>query len=306
MVKAINFKKNFNSTQFISWTKPLFLAATLLLVLTLFVWWQFVRNDPERTFEAMLNNSLRTSSVTRTIRQQSGLQQLEQTIYFQNQPEPIANSITEIRQTGSVTANVVTESIGLPQTDFVRYVQIQTSQEAEGGGQLDYGDVENIWGKDEVTGESSLAELYGDSALGVIPMANLNQQQRAALLQTIEELNVYDIDYNTVEKFTENGRQYYGYTVGVNPQSYVRMLQEYARYVGLTQLEGLDTDQFSGSPVLTFNIAVDVLTQRLYTLNTAGGERQERFGSYGVVREVEIPEETISVQELQSRVQQVQ
>jgi hypothetical protein len=282
------------------------IAGLVLLIASTGVWWVLVRNHPRRVFEAMLINNLRTSSVTRTIYQQSGLQTMEQTVHFQNQPSPVANSVTDLRQTGTVNANVRTETIGTPTTDYVRYLSIETDQASQDGQPLDYSDAENVWGVSETGDEQALAELYGDSALGVIPFGNLGKAERDNLLRLIKEENVYEINYDTVERFSEAGRQYYRYSVSVNPEAYITMLKQFAARVGLTQLEGIDPAQFSGSPALNFGITIDLLTQRLTSMTTATRDREETYSGYGVVKDVRLPEETISVEELQTRVQQVQ
>src|SRR3546814_8453044 len=52
---------------------------TLFPYTTLFrSWWHYVRSNPERTFYAAIENSLRTQGVTRTATQSSGGQALEQ------------------------------------------------------------------------------------------------------------------------------------------------------------------------------------------------------------------------------------
>lgn len=282
----------------------LIVIGLLFLTVSIWAWFYFVRNDPENTFKAMLNNNFRTSSVTRRVTQESGGQKLDQVIRFQNQSQHVAQSMTTVTQaTEEGETVVVTETIGTPTHDYVRYVDIQTEQKSTSGKELAFEKVLNVWAVSDPVSEESLGDLYGDSALGVFPFADLTADQRNQLLQIIEANNVYEVNYGSTKQSTENGRTYYSYTVAVQPSSYIVMLKQFARDVGITQLENIDPKVYEGAQQLTFNVVVDVLSQRLVRISSVSGERQENFSGYGIHQEVTLPVNVIPVQELQQRLQ---
>lgn len=276
----------------------------IFLAASMWAWVFFVRNDPENTFKAMINNNFRTSSVTRRVTQESEGQKLDQIIRFQNQGQHVAQSKTTVTQTTEKGETVVvTETIGTPTRDYVRYLSIQTDQKSTDGKDLGFEKVLNVWAVGDDVSEKSLGDLYGDSALGVFPFADLTVDQRNQLMQIIEENNVYEVNYGASKEFKENGRTYYSYTVAVQPSSYILMLKQFARDVGITQLESIDPKAYEGAQQLSFNVVVDVLSQRLVKISSISGERQETFSGYGIQQNVTLPEQTIPVEELQQRLQ---
>lgn len=281
-------------------------AAIAVFGLSGWAWWHYVRSNPERTFYAAIENNLRTHSLTRNVTQESGPQQLEQDIELTLSPEPLAHGFTSISQSGQGATTVDTESISTPNQEFVRYTTIDTKQKNASGDELHFEELLNIWGRTSTEGASQTGELYGESILGVVPTANLTAGQRGQLMQTISENNVYQFEGSAVKRTVENGRPTYVYDVTVAPSAYITLLKQFGGMVGLRQLEGLDPAQYEGAQALQFKLTVDVWSQRLTGIEFAGGERIETTSSFGIHHDVEFPEESIPVEELQAKLQQVQ
>lgn len=261
-------------------------------------------SDPRRVFNAMLENSLRTSSVTKQVAQNSEDQTLDQTVRLQVGGDHIAQGMTKLTQSGLATANVMTESIGTPTSDFVRYRSIQTDQKNEAGEDLDFSQIIGVWGRTE-NAESTSGELYNELVLGVIPIGNLSQKDRAELLNLMTELDVYKVEFENVKTTTFDGRIAYQYPVKVLPQAYVTMLKTYAEKVGLTHLEEINPQNYANAEAIEFTVTVDVLTRRLAGIEYGSG-RQEQYTAYGTKSEVELPTDTVSIEELQSRLQNIE
>lgn len=283
-------------------TKFLYFVALIVLLASVFAWWQFVRNTAENTFESMLDNSFRTASVTRRVTQDSGSQSLDQIVRLQNQTQHVAHGKTILTQkVGEESTVIVTESIGTPTSDYIRYAEITTDQKTPKGDKINFGKVLNVWGKSEVTAEDSIGELYQDNALGLFLFGDFSSDQRQNLLNLIKDNNVYSTNYGSAKKFTKNGRNYYAYRVSIKPSSYVKLLKLYGEYVGINQLASLNPDSYENAQELTFNVTVDILSQRLDTISAVSGERQESFSGYGIIQPIEIPTDTISLPDLQKR-----
>lgn len=288
-------------------TALFFVAAVLIFAFSGWSWWHNVRSNPTRTLYAAINNNLRTRSLTRHVVQDSGSQKLEQDVKLILSPEAIAQGSTTITQEGSVNATVKTESISTDSEEYVKYTKIQSDQKNADGRETDFTELLNIWGKTESaqTGGQP-GELYGESVLGVILTANLDAHDREALMKVIRDNDVYQFDESTLVRKTENGRPVYVYDITVAPSSYITLLKTFGKMVGLAQLEGLDPQQYANAQPLEFKIAIDVWSQHVTEVEFAGGERSEYTSGFGINHEVSLPKDTIPVQELQQKLQQVQ
>ncbi len=287
------------------------ILAAIILAGSGWAWWHFVRSNPERVFNAMLDNNLRTTAVTRKVKQTSGDQNLDQTVQLFVAPEHISHGMTALNQTGDEKAQVVTETIGTPFIDYIRYLDVISDQKTEKGEKVDFSRITNQWGKTAVADGSesqTTGELYNESVLGVVPFANLPKADRQVLLEFVKASEVYKTDYSKVERSINNGRPEYTYTVAVQPAPYVAMLKELARRTGLTQLEGVDPSHYKNSAPLSFKLVVDVWSQQLSGIIYNNGARTERLSAYGVKGGVKVPavENTIPLSELQNRVQSIQ
>lgn len=282
----------------------LVVVAILIFAYSSWAWWHNVRSDPERTLYAALENNLRTRSLTRQVVQESGPQKLEQNVELLLSPQSLAHGSTTITQSGDVDAVVRTESISTNREEYVKYTEIQTNQKNADGQEADFKELLNIWGKTSQSGQPG--ELYGESMLGVILTANLNVHDREALMKVIRDNSVYKFDEKTLQRKVVNGRPVYVYDVTVAPSAYIAMLKTFGGMVGMQQLEGLDPQQYANAQPLEFKITVDVWSQHVTNVEFAAGERTERTSGFGINHEVVIPKDTIPVEELQQKLQQVQ
>lgn len=292
---------------FRNYRKTFFLLIVLVILaaIGLNLWYQNIYTDSRRVFDAMLNNSLRTSSVTKQVVQQDTGQSLDQKIYLKMGEYHVAQSVSNLNQTGgNASAQVVTESIGTPFADYVRYLAIQTDQKSQSGGELDFSKIIGTWGA-SVNEGSTAGELYNEMVLGVIPIGNVPADQRTKLMKLANDLDVYKVEYENMERSTVNGRPTYTYTVKVLPEAYVSFLKAYAESVGLTQLRNVRPSNYASADPIEFKVGVDVMTRRLASVTYASG-RTEQYIGYGQQVDVTIPTDTVGVEELQQRIQQVQ
>lgn len=291
------------------WTAVSAGAAVVVLLVSGWAWWHYVRSNPERTFHAAVENNFRTQGVSRFVSQKGEGQSLEQNVQLSLGVERAAHGYTTIKQEAfDSSASVKTETISLPSAEYVRYKQIETSQKNDKGQKLDFSSLIDIWGKSTFEGTQGTGEVYSESILGVVPTGNLSATDRAALMELINKENVYQFDSDKVERTKENGRPVYVYQVTVSPEAYIKMLKQFAKAMGMKQLDDLDPANYRNAQALEFKVRVDVWSQQLAGVIYGEGqsvERTERMTSYGVFRGVDIPENTIPVQELQTKLQNI-
>ncbi len=273
-------------------------------------WWHSVRSNPERVFNAMLENNLKTTGVTDRLVASNGQQGLDQTIRLMTSPRHLAHAHTILSQSGSNAASVKTETIGTPTADYVRYLAVDTGASGGTGNKFDFSKVENLWGKAAVAEGTeqteTTGELYNQTVLAVVPIGNLPLKTRRALLDQIKSENVYTVDYSKVERTIRNGRPEYSYPVSIKADSYVGVLKSFARSLGLTNLERVDPSEYAGGEPIQITLGVDVWSQRLTRIEYDGGSRTETLSGFGGQINTVLPKETIPIEELQMRVQSLQ
>ncbi len=282
------------------------LVSFLLMLASLYAWWQLVYTHPTSVFDRMLATSLTTPSVAKTVNQTDESQILEQTSMLVTTPGQIARSISTLQQVDDTDTQIVTESIGSPTVDYVRYNEIKTSQKNSEGKDFDFSSVVGIWGKatDEQGGGN--VQQFNQTVLGVVPIANLPQAQRSQLLDQIRDDKVFQFDSDAVKRQRINGRMVYSYEVSVDPVAYVKMLKTFASSLGMTQLEQVDPSQYAGSPALGFVFEIDVLSGQIRKITYESTDRTETNNSFGAIVRIEEPTSSIGVEELQAKLQQAQ
>jgi hypothetical protein len=144
--------------------------------------------------------------------------------------------------------------------------------------------------------------LYGQNIFGVIPVGNLPVSARRKLLNEISQNNIYKVDYSKLKREQRAGRPTYIYEVTVEPVVYIKMLKNFARAVGSTQLERVDPNQYKDTPPLKFQLIVDVWSSQLKEVKYEDG-RVEHYDGYGANTLAPEPTNTIPVIELQTRLQ---
>ena len=284
----------------------LVVLAVLLFAVSGWAWWHFLRSSPENIFWGMVDNALRTSNVTRSANEKNESQNTLQNGVLTTSPKQHVIGQTNISQeTSTGKISVVTDTIGTPYADFVKYAAIQSNEKDANGKKPDFKGVIGVWGKSPDAGKGQTAgQLYSQAVLGVFPFGNLSKSQRNELLNFIKSKNVYVTKFINTERQTKNHRPVYSYDVSVTPESYIAMLKMYAKMVGLTQLESVNPSDYKDTAALRFKVDVDVYSNQLAGLQPVGGTRTEIFASMGMIpSKLDLPNKTISISDLQAKLQ---
>lgn len=290
------------------------IKACVVVAVAIFVgfgwlWWHRVYNNPQRAFWGMLRNSLNTTNVTRHVTQTSQDGSLEQIIQLNLGSPTTVRSATTLKQPSMNGNNTVrTENIGTPTTDYARYVSIDTKELSPNGRPLNFSGVLNVWGKSEPdpNNPDSNGQLLSQTVFGLVPFGRLSSNDRLQLLKIMSDQNVYSVDYKSVTAKRENGRAVYVYNVTIKPDAYMIMLKQFAQDLGMNQLASVDPSQYAGSQAQTFTFTIDKLSRQLLDIGYADGSRSEAYSGFGLQIPVKLPQKTISITDLQNRLQQLQ
>ncbi len=283
------------------------LIAAILLVSALWAWFRLVYSRPSAVFNHMLSSMLASPGLSKEISQTQDSQKVDQNVQLTTMPEQRVHSTSVLHQGADGSTVITTESVGTIAADYVRYTDIQTSQKTAGGKEFNFASVLGIWGKAAANDpDSGGAQLFNQTSLGVIPAGNLNAVQRRQLMRQIEQDQVYTTDYSSVKREIVAGRPQYTYDVTIKPAAYVAMLKTFAHDIGVTELETVDPAQYQDTAPLRFTMTIDVWSGQLQKINYTDSGRSETYGSYGARLQINPPNATLTVQELQSRLQQIQ
>ncbi len=283
------------------------LGVVLAAVLILAGWlaWSKIVVDPDRVLSDTLNNSLRTASVTREVIQKQGTSGVRQVSYISfRQPDPNANTKTVIYQATSnnTTASVETETIGTNNSDYVRYTSINEAGGEDGTGGL--GDLIGKWAQRNDSNSSAAEDnltFFNEGLFSIIPFGNLDKASRETLIGLMNDKNLYQ--YTSAEKKFENNRLVYVYNLSINPADLVDILRYYMELTGNGDSSQLDPSEYAGSPPIQIEVTIDVLSRQVSSIQYPQG-RTESYSGYGLYRPVNLPTETIPIEQLQQRVRQ--
>ncbi len=282
----------------------LVLAGIGLLASSGYYWYNNVLTDPTRTMSDVLDKSLQTTSVYRTIDQTNNQNSVTQSLYLSFTPKIYAKSVTHLEESGSAgNSSVTTETLGTTDADFVRYNAIDIS--SRNSAKQNFDNVLNVWGKRQPPKDDPQpASFLNDALFVAVPFGNLTSDQRKQLKDEINKVNLYQIA-KTETKF-QNGRPVMNYTIDISPQALVQVLAKYVEITGVGNSKDLDPARYEGASTTQITIQVDLLSRHLNKIEFLESGRTETYGAYNLQQDVSLPTQTIEVDELQNRLTEIE
>lgn len=265
-----------------------------------YYWYHAVFTDPDRILSDTLNKSLQTTSVDRTITQESGQNKVNQSMYVEFTPKVLAQSVTNLEEETSLgKTTVTTETIGTKDTDYVQYRSIEVANNPTANDR--FNDVINTWAKRASNPEQGQqVSFLNDALFAAVPFGNFNHGQRAELKKEIKKANLYN---TTDHKLSwQDGRPVMEYTMTLSPRALIQVLAKYSQLSGVGESSDFDPSQYEGASNITIKMNIDVLSRHVNSVDYLGSDRVESYGAYNAVRNVDTPSKTISIDELQTRV----
>lgn len=282
---------------------PLVLVGISLILVALFgsLWWTKVHDSPRRVFADMLVNNLSTASVTRSSTS-AGQQALDRVEQLSFTPSATTRSFVKVSdQSEEGKTSVQTETVGTQSNDYSRYLKIDVTPEA-GVAPRNFSSVENIWAKSSLS--EGQPQYLSQSLQGLIPFANLSATKRQEIIKLIQDKKVYTVNYASSKPKRINGKTAIDFSVSVDPVQYITLLMALNKAVGVEQTEDLNPQDYKEQPPISLNVVVDKLSRQV--IEVTFGQQKETYSAYGLAGPISIPEKTISVQELQEKIQSVQ
>jgi hypothetical protein len=280
------------------------LASAVLLGFSGWYWYKNVLTDPSRVMSDVLDKSLQTSSVSRKVVQSGNQNKVDQSLFLSFSPEVAARSVTHLEESGtSGNSSVVTETIGTKDTDYVRYESIDVS--SRNAPKQNFDNVVKVWGERKQNPEKNQpASFLNDALFVAIPFGNLNNEQRNKIKTEITNVNLYKT--TKTETKLINGRPTMTYTFEISPQALVQVLAKYVETTGVGNAKELDPAQYEGAPSTPITVEIDLLSRHINKIEFVDSARTETYSAYNVQQKVELPDDTIGIDELQKRLSEIE
>ncbi len=277
------------------------------LIITLigsYFWYTRLYMDNERRFWAAIENSLSTSSVTRTLSRGGSGNAVVQNQRFVFAPQMVTESKVFFTQRGAtVNTTVVTEGIQYPDAQYSRYTEFTTDQVREDGVVPTLDSLLNKWEESQVPEQArEQARLSYISELVTLAIfGNYDAEFRSDIIDGLQDSNAYTIDFDRARDSTIGDDDVIVYSVVVNLKPYATQLQRAFERSGYGEFPPLNPDNYQDDSDLSTSIAIYKKNNAIASISF--GDREEMYTGYGVQRTVERPQSEFSQGELEQAVQ---
>ena len=268
--------------------KWLVLAGATAVLLGGWFWYQKVCLNPYNVFWGTVDNNLSTTGLIRRTKQTFNNQFIDTYFRLHLGSQNAVETLQTVTQNNNPNYLVVQRTIGTPTGDYSSYKTIKTGQNGK-----DYSSIEGLWSK------ASTSQYFNRSILSTLPMANLNSSYRRRLIKTMQDNNVFSIDYKNAAR--QSGQ--YIYDVKINARAYFEMYRQYLNIIGVDSTNLPDPDSYAATPPLELKIYIKPGARQLSQIHYVRSNQDEFYSGYGLNQAIGIPSQTISQEDLQQRIQ---
>lgn len=273
----------------------------LVLLGGLWAWYQYLHRGTYNVFWDTVDNNLNLFGVTRQTTQENGNAKFNQKLQISLGANDVAHGVTTVMQPTAAGNNViVTETIGTPTNNYVRYTNIQTPTK------VNTAPIINKWSRDLlVVGNTQNRSTLTDGLLSALPIADLSQPQRQEIVQFMKDNNVYTVDYKGAKVVERAGKQGYEYNVRIDFQKYMEAAKQIDAMMGIGQLKNVDLQSYENAQPQDVTLVMSIDGRQLLEISYPGSTLKETFSSYGARVPVELPETDMSRSELETLIKRV-
>ena len=276
------------------------IVGVLLLATSAYALDVVILQSPQRVWWSAMQTSMALKGVACTVHKQDDNQE----IWLDLTGKKIALVTTTLSQNGTT---VTTQDINTPQADYIRYTSVATAAKNTSGKALDTSKILNVWAKQPRTPASS-PSILGQVALGgcIVPLVNVPQPQSDQLTAELKKGKVFQTNFAKSAYHWSLTRPYRDYAVTVDPTDYIPFMKQVDSLYGTQALSSVSADSFNGSKSQQLTFRIDAYSRRIQKIWYNGRPESFTFTRYGQVPQTTPPSKTISVTELQQRLQALQ
>jgi hypothetical protein len=279
------------------------IIALILIGFSGWLWWTKILINPDRVLDDALAKSLQINSVSRTVTQGDANSNVNQTAYLSFfAPTITAESTSKLTQKASQRkdVSVTTQTIGTNQADYVRYASVDGAENLPGAEVFQK--VVGTWAKRE---ENSAAKdsltFLNESLFSIVVFGNIDNDARAHLLKMMSDKKLYH--YTSVSRTVDNYRPVFVYDMTIKPADLIDVLAEYAKITGAVKADQFNAADYVNAPAIPIKLTIDIASRNVLKIDYASTARTEVYSGHNLYRQINFPTDTISVDELQKRLQ---
>ena len=268
-----------------------------------YLWYNRLYLNDERRVWLALNNSMATSSVTRTLTSGGTGNKVVQYQQFFYAPQAVTKSkVTFSQKSATIETNVATEGVSYLDRQYSRYTLFNTNQKKPDGSAPSLDAILGKWGKNTQTPEeqASARDGYVGELISLAIFGNFDAQFRAEAIKEMKQSGVYTIDVNGITRESVEGKQVLNVPVTVKLKPFAALLQKAFVKAGYGAFEPLNPDNFREDSTLGATFLVDRKSNSLFGVQY--GDRQEKYTGYGVNQQVVEPTSDITSEDLEKKV----
>lgn len=263
----------------------------------------------ERRFWMAINNSMSTPSVVKTVETGgTGNKSIKVTRYVYGS-QAAQDEVSSVGfKNATSESNVTIETITTPSTQYVRYANIFSTEKTASGGAYNFESLKNVWAKQaSTTSAEQINEKrlsYLQSQVTLVPFGNLTASARQAITAELKAKHAYEVDFINANTQADDSGTFISYSVRVHTKQYVTILRNYFKTAGLGDFPALDPTGYAEGARVNANILVNKKNNMVSGVSF--NNQIESYGNYGVLKNVDLPVKTVSIDELQSKLQSAQ
>ena len=279
-------------------TKLFLIAGLSIGLVTSYFAYDRLYMTPERRFWIAIENSMTTNSVVRTLAQGASGNQVTQDYRFHYSPQRVIENRVELSErSATVDTQIVTEGIIFPDRQYLRY----TSFDSQANGQeANIDSLLGTWASEPAENEEEAKLTYLSEQVTLVVFGNYGTSLRTSYLNDLRD--AYRVDFNTATELTnDDGDAVIIYPLRVGLPEYTAILQRSFVDAGYGEFPPLNPENYrEGSDIAA---AITVRKKDNAVVGIAFGDREESYGNYGLVKQIDAPDAELSIDQLQDQVQ---
>ena len=283
-------------------TTGIFAVSIVIALVSSVMWYKNLYMTPERRFYAAVQNSMSTPSVVRTLTEGGSGNQVVQQFRFHFAPQrAIQNNVAYTQKSATQDTRVVTEGIIFPESQYLRYTEYVSRNQGQTETNID--ELLGEWALEEALTDEEESLTYLSEQVSLVIFGNFPQSVRSDFMNTIKNSGIYQVDFSQAIEEELDGESVLIYPVSVKLKEYAALLNRSFELAGYGSFPALNPDNYREDAEVNAQITIRKRDNTIVGVNFGG--RDERYSGYGIVLQVEAPDATRSIEELQDEVQRL-
>jgi hypothetical protein len=283
-------------------TKVFFILSLIFALVGSYFWYtrMFLNND--RVFWKAIENSMATSSVTRTLVSGGSGNQVTQNQQFFFSPQMVSLSKVQFKQdSATIKTSVTTEGVAYPDSQYSRYTSFSTNQKKSDGSSPSLDTILGQWEETNYPAETKddARQNYVSELVTLAIFGNYDAQFRKDTLHSLKESHVYSITNvskaNDVDSSAKSSEIYYSLSIKLKP--FARELQNAFKQAGYGEFSALNEQNFKEDAKINAVFIIDRNSLSIRKIQFSN--RNEAYQAYGLQKTVNRPVSTFTAGELE-------